>query len=644
MALFDTMGESSSPLFLTADTAGGLDLGPLEYYYKKKEAADADLAKKLTAKPDLPEFKADALPGQKDVLELMYKKSMSDIKKGVQKYGGLWGIYANSEEGKRDIAGLNITQYNLEMGETNKKRFQGVSSSVTQEGKSNVRYLDPSGKPIYFKDKDGKIRSATNEDMLQMKAKDRAYDPQTGELLAMDFNYTRGDSKTVNNEIFGLAEKAKNTSWATGNPVLQPYSDGQGGVLYGSNVMQGYDAYNYITYVKNEGSSNKQQLNAAIGVLYNNLSQDAKDGILNEIYDGREGKRGISVSMPTEDKNGKVTFKQERIDYEKFDTDDVYRQQVIDAYTIDRVSEGTKPFISTSSKVEQSYNVLGKAEGLGFGDQQKQADLGFTQLLLEGKITPSNENAKYNRLVDDGDGTYTLVAEQGGEFYGKAVDDAYGDLNAQLQKSPQLLTQVFGNTGMMIYGTVLNTTEKVNPMVESVAGFSYKSPMVQDENGNWRNINKSEQSLYDAAKAKKDSGQELTEAEIGHIDKYGPQLYMDLNVNFGDEDRTVNYQIINPETGEKEPITNATWYSLGIYDYTSDVGELAGIEERGENWVGTISIPANAFMGLQAKTDKQFQGNVEQQQKLQASFNQFVQQQIKQSEGAGSYQSAPTVK
>lgn len=64
MALFNTMGIIKPP-FLTADTSGGLDLGPLEYYYKKKEAADADLAKKLTAKPELPEFKADALPGQK---------------------------------------------------------------------------------------------------------------------------------------------------------------------------------------------------------------------------------------------------------------------------------------------------------------------------------------------------------------------------------------------------------------------------------------------------------------------------------------------------------------------------------------------------------------------------------------------------
>lgn len=643
MALFNTMGESSSPLFLTADTSGGLDLGPLEYYYKKKEAADADLAKKLTTKPELPEFKADALPGQKDVLELMYKKSMYDIKKGVEKYGGLWGIYANSEEGKRDIAGLNITQYNLEMGETNKKRFQGASASVTQEGKSNVRYLGPDGKPIYFKDKNGNIRSATNEDMLQMRAKDRAYDPQTGELLAMDFNYTRGDSKTVNNEMFALYEKAKSTS--SENKGLTPkYDPNTGQYYYGSDIMQGYDAYNYITYVKQGYSSNKEQLNAAVGVLYNNLSQDAKDGILNEIYDGREGKRVVSVNMPVESKDGKITFKSETVDYDKFDSDTAYRQQVIDAYTIDRVSQGTKPFESTSSSYEQTYDVLGTAEGLGYGDK-KQEELGFTQLLLNGQISASAEGVGYNRYVDNGDGTFTLKPETGGQFYGKPVNDAYGDLNAQLQQSPKVLTQVFGNTGMMINGTVLNTTDKVNPMVEGIAGFSYKSPMVQDQNGQWRNINKSEQALYEAAKSKEASGQELTESDKINLTKYGPQLYMDVNVNFGDEDRTGNYEIVNPETGEKEPITSSSWYSLGIYDSTSGSGEAAGIYESGEDWKGIVSIPANAFMGYQAKTDKQFQGNVDYQQKvLQDAFNSFVNQQVEQSQGAGSYQNTPNIK
>jgi hypothetical protein len=169
--------------------------------------------------------------------------------------------------------------------------------------------------------------------------------------------------------------------------------------------------------------------------------------------------------------------------------------------------------------------------------------------------------------------------------------------------------------------------------------------MIKDANGQWRNINKSEQALYDNAKTKKDSGQELTEADKVNLEKYGPQLYMDVNVNFGDEDRTGNYQIVNPETGEKEPITNSSWYSLGIYDSTSPSGEYAEIYESGEDWKGTISIPANAFMGLQAKTDKQFQGNVDQQQKiLQESFNSFVNQQVEQSQDAGSYQNTPNIK
>lgn len=623
MALFNNMGESSSPLFLTGDTALGLDIAPLQYYYKKKEEADADLAKKLTAKPELPEFKADALPGQKEVLESLYKQNMQSISKGLKKYGGLWGIYANSEEGKSDIAKLDISAYNLEMGETNKKRFAGASASVTNEGKSNVRYLDPNGRPMVIKDKNGKVRYATNEDMLQERSKDYAYDPDTGQLLAMDFNYTRGDSKTVNTEIAALASAAKSSSSSTASPVFAPQQDpNTGEVFYGSSIMQGHDAYNYISYVKQGGSSNKSQLNAAVEVLRTNLSKDSQDAIVNEIYDGAEAKRAVVVNMPVEDDNGKVSFKQQRVDYKKFDEDDVYRQQVIDAYTTDRVLQGVQPFVQTSSTYEESYNILGKAEGQGYGDKSEQ-ELGLTQMIISGQIQPSLENVQGSRFVQKEDGTYEEKPQAVKEFYGPAVQEAYGAYNLSLASNPRTITELFGQTGMLLGGTAINSTGNTDPIVQSVKGFSYRSPMIQDESGNWRNINEKEQKLYEDTKAIYDSGAALSESQKAIMTNFGPKLYMDLNVNFGDEDRTVNYDIVNPETGQKEKITDD---HLWIYDYGTSRSQDIGIREQGEDWVGTVSVPVNSFMGLQAKTDKQFQGNVNyQQQSLQEATNRWIQ-------------------
>ena len=626
MALFNTMGESSSPLFLTADTSGGLDLGPLEYYYKKKEAADADLAKKLTTKPELPEFKADALPGQKDVLELMYKKSMYDIKKGVEKYGGLWGIYANSEEGKRDIAGLNITQYNLEMGETNKKRFQGASASVTQEGKSNVRYLDSNGRPMVIKDKNGKVRYATNEDMLQERSKDRAYDPQTGELLAMDFNYTRGDSKTINTEIAALASAVKSSSSSTASPVFAPQQDpNTGEVFYGSSIMQGHDAYNYISYVKQGGSSNKSQLNAAVEVLRTNLSKDSQDAIVNEIYDGAEGKRAVVVNMPVEDNNGKVSFKQQRVDYKKFDEDDVYRQQVIDAYTTDRVLQGVQPFVQTSSTYEESYNILGKAEGKGYGDKEN-TNLGITALITESRLNPST-TSKVDNYISNGDGTFTLSTENIEQYRGEPVESAYSQFNASLAANPTRLSQQFGNTPFILGGYVQNVTGETDPVVHKVLGFSMRPPMVQDDSGQWRNINKQEQALYDAAFAKKQSNQPLTEADKQNLARYGPQYFMDLQVSFGSDADSEGFKVINQETGQPESIQEG----FLNFDWTSDASDPYGVYESNDNFGGVISIPASSFMGLEAQTDKQFEGNVElQKQRLEQSFNTFIQLQQNQ--------------
>ena len=86
MALISSMGNSSSPLFLQSGESLGLNIAPLEYYYKKKEAADEDLAKKLSAKPKLNEFdeKLNALAGQKESLKNIYNQKMGVVNKGVE--------------------------------------------------------------------------------------------------------------------------------------------------------------------------------------------------------------------------------------------------------------------------------------------------------------------------------------------------------------------------------------------------------------------------------------------------------------------------------------------------------------------------------------------------------------------------------
>lgn len=294
MSLITTMGQPSSPLFLTGEAVTGIDLTGLDYYYKKKEQADENLRKKLADQaPEIKEFdqKINALPGEKTYLYQKYVEKRNKISEGVKKYGGVWAVYVNTPEGRADLAALSENPYDATMADRNYMRWEGAVGDMTKEGTGKNIYLDQNFRPIVYKDKAGRVRYARNEDFLQTQAQEVEFD-QNGRLAAKDYSITKGDSEDVTNEIRQFATAVGSSSSESSKPVLGTYFDPNTGTYsQGSSVMGGYDAYNYIMNTQVGSSSNTAQLNDAVGVISNSLSIEAQQGVWQEIYSGAEGKK-----------------------------------------------------------------------------------------------------------------------------------------------------------------------------------------------------------------------------------------------------------------------------------------------------------------------------------------------------------------
>jgi hypothetical protein len=619
MALISSMGNSSSPLFLQSGESLGLNIAPLEYYYKKKEAADEDLAKKLAQKPKLNEFdeKLNALAGQKESLKNIYNQKMGVVNKGVEKYGGIWAMYANSDEGKAAVSSLNDMTYNLQQGEDNKNRWEATNAKITTSGSNDIRFLDQKGYAEF--NKNGTL---TNEDKQQKRMRDHGVGDD-GKLITMDMGITEGTSKDLLDEASALYTKAGKTSSESGDFMPQTVDYGNGDIRYEFGTIegnQGEGAINYLTNVKSSSSSNREQIKSAIDVVSNSYSNKAKQGAINELYDMGEGIRGNAVKTPQFDEKGKFTgFKYEALDLKRFQNDESYHNSTINNYLSQRATEISNPFIEKSSSTVTSFQALGDGKSASTIKKEKELEQSnaYVANTLDGLVPSATSITTSGYIIDQQTGEYKPVEMVSNEFSGSAFNQAFETTNKALAENPSELSSVLGNLPFILGGQVHNPSQNTNPLIKNINKIVTREGMVKEGNS-WRPVNTEENKRYLSAKeSNKGINPNTLNAESlalynknqSDITKYGPQYYYEADAILGtDVDKVQkNYSFIDPTT--KKPMEAASENLVG-WNTVSDEAERAGIakmddKDGNESWQSKIYIPVGQSEALRFSSEKE---------------------------------------
>lgn len=588
MSLITTMGQPSSPLFLTGEAVTGIDLTGLDYYYKKKEQADENLRKKLADQaPEIKEFdqKINALPGEKTYLYQKYVEKRNKISEGVKKYGGVWAVYVNTPEGRADLAALSENPYDATMADRNYMRWEGAVGDMTKEGTGKNIYLDQNFRPVVYKDKAGRVRYARNEDFLQTQAQEVEFD-QNGRLAAKDYSITKGDSEDVTNEIRQFATAVGSSSSESSKPVLGTYFDPNTGTYgQGSSVMGGYDAYNYIMNTQVGSSSNSAQLNDAVGVISNSLSIEAQQGVWQEIYSGAEGKKTVTFYDPESNT-------EEYVDYKKLDSDENYRNKVYQGYVYKRVKQGVAPFRESSSKSNIGIQVLGKAEGAGINDQKNKNE-GYFSLAMQGKIGADKRDPQTTYVYDSKTGKYVAQGYDALVFKNNYADEKLSTLNQGLAAKPKTLGEI-GASNFIYQGT--NNNLFTNPEMRQSKVTSYNAlqtgpPLIKDTtNGGMRTMTAEETTRYQNL-AKKDQSK-LTSDEKAFMDASTPGMYWNATI-------VVPESVIDSESGPKmvdaegklvDVVKENFWF--GINDIQDTEEGSVTVDDDG-NYIMQVLIPAS---------------------------------------------------
>ena len=622
MALISSMGNSSSPLFLQSGESLGLNIAPLEYYYKKKEAADEDLAKKLAQKPKLNEFdeKLNALAGQKESLKNIYNQKMGVVNKGVEKYGGIWAMYANSDEGKAAVSSLNDMTYNLQQGEDNKNRWEATNAKITTSGSNDIRFLNQQGYAEF--NENGTL---TNEDKQQKRMRDHGVG-NDGKLITMDMGITEGTSKDLLDEASALYIKAGKTSSESGDFMPQTVDYGNGDIRYEFGTMEGNKgegAINYLTNVKSSSSSNREQVNAAIGVVSDSYSNKAKQGAINELYDMGEGKRGNAVKTPQFDEKGKFTgFKYEALDLKKFQNDESYHNSTINNYLSQRATEISNPFIEKSSSRVTSFQALGDGKSAQTIKKEKELEQSnaYVANTLDGLVPSATSITTTSYIIDQQTGKYIPVEMVSNEFSGSAFNQAFETTNKALAENPSELSSVLGNLPFILGGQVHNPSQDTNPLIKNINKIVTREGMVKEGNS-WRPVNTEENKRYLSAKEKNKGinpstlnpeSLALYNKNQSDITKYGPQYYYEADAILGTNIDKVqaNYSFIDPTTKKPMEAGSEPFYKLG-WNGVSAEAETAGIsmqkdgKDGAESWNSKIYIPVGQSEALRFSSEKE---------------------------------------
>ena len=582
MALISSMGNSSSPLFLQSGESLGLNIAPLEYYYKKKEAADEDLAKKLAQKPKLNEFdeKLAALAGQKGSLKNIYNQKMGVVNKGLEKYGGIWAMYANSDEGRAAVSDLNDMTYNMQIGEDNWKRFKHEQDKVSTNKAGDLRHLTVDGYATL--DDEGKTMS--NEKYMQYLMKTPGVG-EDGKLVALNINSTSGTSQNFSKEASDFYTKVGHISYSNKDFALGQDKYGQPtfGTIEGN---QGENAYSYITNSSKGGKSNKDNLNAAINVVSDSFSNEAKQGAINEIYDIIEGKKGGGVSTPQFNAKGEhVGFKKEEIDGVKFHNDKAYHNSVLNNYIYQRASGISVPFQVSETSSERNFQGLGAAKSSKEIKAAEEANLSYMAAVQLDKMPPSSTYAGTGRAYNEETKKYETYVTQVNEHSGLAFNQNFQAFNDALAKNPAKASAVFGNKASLLNGIVHNPSAKIDPLILRGAGIVDGDPMITNPDGTKRSITTTERKVYESAlEANKGINpatllpefREAYDRNQAEIIKYTPQKYMKAWVRFGDVDESKNYIVPNNETGGTGTVSAENLIGWNLHPNES---KAAGIEK-----------------------------------------------------------------
>lgn len=622
MALISSMGNSSSPLFLQSGESLGLNIAPLEYYYKKKEAADEDLAKKLAQKPKLNEFdeKLAALAGQKGSLKNIYNQKMGVVNKGVEKYGGIWAMYANSDEGRAAVSDLNDMTYNMQIGEDNWKRFKHEQDKVSTNKAGDLRHLTVDGYATL--DDEGKTMS--NEKYMQYLMKTPGVG-EDGKLVALNINSTSGTSQNFSKEASDFYTKVGHKSYSNKDFALGQDKYGQPtfGTIEGN---QGENAYSYITNSSNGGKSNKDNLNAAINVVSDSFSNEAKQGAINEIYDIIEGKKGGGVSTPQFNAKGEhVGFKKEEIDGVKFHNDKAYHNSVLNNYIYQRASGISVPFQVSETSSERNFQGLGAAKSSKEIKAAEEAGLSYTASLQKGLINPTESHTESFPIFNEEKGISEMVQYQTQSYGGIGFSQAYGELNKSLAENPTTLSGVFGELPIMVGGKINNYNKNHNPIVTHIEEVKFIPAMIKDPGSNvYRAVNKKEHNQYLAAIEQNKNinpgtlnavALEAYNKNQSIINTFGLQAGYKVELDLGEDVDKMqeHWKSIDPTSGTEVPTADESyWFGINYLDDRSEAQGLHIDEDKTSktynHYIMNGYVPMTRSQGLEGEGIVERQG------------------------------------
>jgi hypothetical protein len=490
-SVFENIGGGNSPMFLSYQRTGGLDVSPAIKY------ADFKYQAKKAAEQQRPQFKSpdikDAISQDIAVVEEMRQQGMQEMEKVFSKYGNNYDFAMTDPAFQQAYAKINTSPVEILQLKEHKEKAEDFWKQTVDNAAGNQSFTQGQGfqGAIWDPNKKDWIR---NTDAISKRYYDPSWNFKNAPGLVMTSDFST--AKDAQEEIKGLFDKV-NVS------TLGSETQGIGGI--GFNAVPGdpstETSARLLQSVYTSKGSNIEGLQEASSFFTNNISQKSLAGLWNEFIDSPEymSKFSKQIKDGTFDPNqAKEYFRNTYVPNYITDLAKAYVQTKSDKRISSQILSGDTASDAANKMKVNALSLYAGASPAIFGDLSK---------------TTETQNVVTGVTIKDGKKVATLTP-----VYSKTVamdektKDFYNDIITKSKDNsgnPTLPAGYFGKAGISsLGGSPVNLQywfDKYGAKIYGITGETIAMPLPNMKNGQF-DIN----NMYDQVPQKDEGGNMVT--------------------------------------------------------------------------------------------------------------------------------------
>jgi hypothetical protein len=490
-SVFETIGGGNSPMFLSYQRSGGLDISPAikyaDFKYQAKKAAE-----QKRPKLESPDIK-DAISQDMAVVEEERQQGIREMEEIFSKYGNNYDFAMTDPAFKQAYAKINTSPVEILQLKEHKEKAEDFWKQTVDNAAGNQAFTQGKGYmgAIWDPNKKDWIR---NTDAISSRYYDPSWNFKNAPDLVMTSDFST--AKDAQEEIKGLFDKVGISTFG---------SETQGVGSIGFNAVPGdpstETSARLLQSVYTSGGSNVKGLEEASSFFAENISQKSIAGLWNEFIDSPEYISKFSKQI----KDG------------TFNADEA-KKYFRDVYVPNYITDLAKAYVQTKSDKRISSQIL---SGDVSGDVANKMKVNALSLYagaspaIFGDLSKTTEtqNIVTGVTIKDGKRVATLTP-----VFSKTVamdektKDFYNDIITKSKNSdgnPTLPAGYFGKAGISsLGGSPVNLQywfDKYGAKVHGITGQVVAMPLPNMKNGQF-DIN----NMYDQTPQKDGDGNMVT--------------------------------------------------------------------------------------------------------------------------------------